>query len=88
MGDWITDREATAFANALLQGGAKLDVRDELLESTTLGWACRWGREGVVKALLDHGANPVEPDAKPWATPLAWAEVRGHTAIAQLLRTR
>lgn len=24
---------------------ARIDVRDELLQSTPLGWACRWGGE-------------------------------------------
>ena len=52
-----------AFATAALDAGARLDIRDELLESTPLGWACRWGRVGIVRLLLDRGANPVEADA-------------------------
>ncbi len=32
-----------AFATAVLDAGARLDIRDELLASTPLGWACRWG---------------------------------------------
>jgi ankyrin repeat protein len=58
----------------LLAAGAELGVRDELLKSTPLGWACRWGRVEVVRLLLDRGADPVEAEAEPWATPRAWAK--------------
>ena len=33
-----------AFATLLLDAGVRLDLRDNLLESTPLGWAYRWGR--------------------------------------------
>src|SRR5262249_26728148 len=49
------------------------------------GWACRWGRLEVVKLLLERGADPVEADAEPWATPRAWAEKMGHDAVLTLL---
>jgi ankyrin repeat protein len=74
-----------ALATMLLDAGARTDVRDRLLESTPLGWACRWGRTEIVKLLLSRGADPIEADAPAWATPMAWAEKRGHTAIVQLL---
>ena len=61
------------LATILLDAGARLDVRDTLLESTPLGWACRWGRVELVKLLLARGADPVERDAESWATPRAWA---------------
>ncbi|MGA7524889.1 MAG: hypothetical protein WBW84_20735 [Acidobacteriaceae bacterium] len=32
------------FAAMLIDHGARLDLRDDLLKSTPLGWACRWGR--------------------------------------------
>jgi hypothetical protein len=35
--------------------------------------------------LLERGADPVERDAPEWATPLAWANKRGHGEIAELL---
>ncbi|MBM3813444.1 MAG: hypothetical protein FJW20_17620 [Acidimicrobiia bacterium] len=57
-----------------------------LLKSTPLGWACRWGRLEVVRLLLQHGADPVERDAEPWASPMAWARKKGHTALLNLLR--
>ena len=75
-----------AFATMLLDAGARLDIRDNLLKSTALSWACRWGRIELVKLLLDRGADPVEADAEPWATPKAWAEKMGHTAVLALLR--
>jgi ankyrin repeat protein len=65
-----------------------MDIRDELLRSTALGWACRWGRLHFVKLLLERGADPIEKDAEPWATPRAWAEKRGHHAVLHLLRDR
>jgi ankyrin repeat protein len=74
MRDWITDEEVVQFATALLDAGARTDVRDDLLKSTPLGWACRWGRAGMVKLLLERGVDAVEADAGPWARPRAWAE--------------
>jgi ankyrin repeat protein len=85
MGDWIAEDEAEPFAQALLQAGAQTNLRDDILKSTPLGWACRWGRARVVEALLEHGADPEETDAEPWATPKAWAEKRNHTAILKRL---
>ena len=34
---------------------------------------------------MDRGADPVEPDAEPWATPRAWAEKMNHQAVLALL---
>ncbi len=77
--------ERARFAEMLLDAGARLDVRDEMLRSTPLAWAARWGRREMVELLLARGAPTNEPDAEPWATPLAWATKRGHTQIATLL---
>jgi ankyrin repeat protein len=73
------------LATILLDAGARLDVRDHLLKSTPLGWACRWGRVELAKLLLARGADPVEADAEPWATPRAWAEKMRHPEIVRLL---
>jgi ankyrin repeat protein len=82
----VTPEERARFAAMLLDAGARMDVRDRLLKSTPLGWACRWGRIELVKLLLDRGADPVEADAEPWATPMAWAQKMGHTEIVEILR--
>jgi ankyrin repeat protein len=73
------------LATILLDAGARLDVRDNLLKSTPLGWACRWGRVEMVKLFLAHGADPIEADAEPWATPRAWAEKMQRPEIVELL---
>ena len=86
MRDHIREDETGDLAEALLNAGAKVVVRDDLLKSTSLGWACRWGRVKVARLMLEHGTDPVEPDAEPWATPRAWAEKRGHAEITELLR--
>ena len=83
----LTSDERLAFASALLDAGARLDVRDNVLKSTPLGWACRWGRADMVDLLLERGADPMEADAEPWATPRAWAERMNHAAVlARLTR--
>jgi len=82
----MTTAERVGFASAILSKGARLDIRDYLLKSTPLGWACRWGQWPLVKLFLDNGADPVEPDAEPWATPMAWAKREGHTEIEEYLR--
>jgi ankyrin repeat protein len=80
--------ERLAFATILLEKGARLDARDDLLKSTPLGWACRWGRIELVNLLLARGADPVEADSEPWATPRAWAEKMNHHHVLEALQTR
>ena len=80
------EADRTRFAALLLDGGARLDLRDDLLESTPLGWACRWGRQELVELLIARGAPTSEPDAPAWATPLAWAKKMGHAVIERRLR--
>jgi ankyrin repeat protein len=81
----VTSEEAAAFARLLLEAGAATNLRDDLLKSTPLGWACRWGHVEIVQRLLERGADPIEADAEPWATPRAWAEKMGHAEISELL---
>jgi ankyrin repeat protein len=85
MGDWITEDEAAAFGRAALEAGARTDRRDEILSSTPLGWACRWGRVQLVRLLIEHGADPEENDADTWARPRSWARKMGHNEIVQAL---
>ena len=82
----VSDEHRITRATLLLDAGASLSKRDQLLKSTPLGWACRWGRIELVKLYLERGAGPVEADAEPWATPLAWATKGGHREIVELLR--
>jgi len=81
-----TEAERVRFAMMLLDHGARLDARDSLLQSTPLGWACRWGRKDLVELLIARGASVHESDAEPWATPLEWARKMGHVEVASLLR--
>jgi ankyrin repeat protein len=84
----MTPEERVAFATAILDRNARLDIRDHLLKSTPLGWACRWGHLPLVKLFLDRGADPVEADAEPWATPRRWAEKMNRTDVLAELRNR
>lgn len=82
----VSDEHRVTRATLLVDAGASLSKRDQLLKSTPLGWACRWGRTELVKLYLERGADSSEPDAEPWATPLAWATKGGHREIVELLR--
>jgi ankyrin repeat protein len=86
--DTLSEPARVRFAAMLLDHRARLDVRDDLLRSTPLGWACRWGRKAMVELLLARGAQAHEPDAEPWAAPLAWATKMGHLEIAAILQRR
>jgi len=81
----MTEPERETFARLLLDAGATFSARDQLLRSTPLGWAARWGRTGLVRLLLERGAPANEPEAESWATPLAWASRKGHHDIEALL---
>jgi ankyrin repeat protein len=83
----LTASDRLTLATVVLDAGARLDVRDDLLHSTPLGWACRWGRSELVTLFLERGADPLEPDAEPWATPLAWAEKMNRSGVLDVLRT-
>lgn len=84
---YVADEQRILAAIALLDAGASLTVRDSLLKSTPLGWACRWGRRELAELLLHRGADPREAGADPWATPMAWAAKGGHLEIVQMLRS-
>ncbi len=82
----LSGTERARFAAMLLDHGARLDLRDDLLKSTPLGWACRWGRKELAELLIARGAPVNEPDAESWATPLAWAEKMRQDAVLEVLR--
>lgn len=88
LGGEATAEQSPAFAAMLLDAGAKIDERDDILKSTPLGWACRWGRANLVSLLLARGADPIEANAEPWATPQAWAKKMGHGTVLEILQIR
>ena len=65
--------------------GATMDRRDDILNSTPLGWACRWGRLQLVRLLLEYGADREETNSEPWARPRSWALKLGHDDIVSAL---
>ena len=81
----VSDVERAQFAEMLIGYGARLNIRDDLLKSTPLGWACRWERRELAQTLMAHGAPVEEPDAEPWATPKAWAAKMKRDEIARML---
>ena len=80
----MTEPERITFATILLDYGADLDVIDELLQSTPLGWAIRWGKYDLARLYLERGADP-ELAGAGWATPLVWAQKKGDEATVDLI---
>lgn len=68
----------------LVQRGAPISATGR----TPLHLAAGAGELDVVKALLDHGADPAATDPEFHATPLQWAEFLRHPAVAEHLRRR
>ena len=82
----VGDEDRARFAAMLLDHGARLDLRDDLLKSTPLGWACRWGRPKLAALLIQRGAPVEEPGAEPWARPIAWARKMKRDNVLALLQ--
>jgi ankyrin repeat protein len=82
----VSDEDRARFAAMLIDFGANLALRDDLLKATPLGWACRWGRKAMAEVLIERGAPVDEPDAEPWATPKAWAQKMGRSDLLALLK--
>jgi ankyrin repeat protein len=82
----VSNADRARFASMLLDYGARLDLRDDLLKSTPLAWACRWGRKELVKLLIARGAAVNESDAESWTTPKAWAEKMKQDAVLAVLQ--
>ncbi len=77
--------DAPELIQLFIDHGADIDAVDEEDRSTPLGIAAREGQAEFVDLLLANGADPKAAGAN-WATPLAWAERRGHERIAAKLR--
>jgi len=69
----------------VIDHGANLNLRDDLLKSTPLGWACRWGQREMVELLIQRGAPVREEDTEPWSTPEAWTRKMDHPEILAIL---
>ncbi|MEM6393224.1 MAG: ankyrin repeat domain-containing protein [Planctomycetota bacterium] len=78
--------DGVRFATLLLDAGADPMLRDDLLCSTALGWACRYGRAELVELLLERGVPIEEPETPAWAQPRAWAKKMGQDAVSGFLR--
>jgi ankyrin repeat protein len=74
-----------ALSRVLIDHGADIDAIDRNLQSTPLGWRCRYGDRATAAYLLERGADPNGAGA-PGAKPLAWAERRGYGDIAEMLK--
>lgn len=72
-------------ARLLIDHGADVNYVDDEYRSTPLGYAARWGHAGMVRLLLERGADPNKSGA-PWSTPLAWARKKSQTEIEELLQ--
>ena len=77
----MTESERVAFATILLDYGADLDVMDELLQSTPLGWAARWGKYDLARLYLERGADPwiLDPAPLPPHGVIAGLEIDGQS---------
>ncbi len=73
-------------AEVLLDSGADIDALDLEHGGTPLAEAAREGQTEMVKFFLDRGANPNLPEESDWAKPRTWAEEKGHSEIADLIK--
>jgi ankyrin repeat protein len=75
-------------AKLLLEKGAELNVIPGGFDyaGTGLHYAALNGHRAMVEFLLDQGADRNVQDTKVGATAAGWAEYRGHTDLADLLR--
>ena len=80
-------KDSIELMRLFLEFGADIDAVDEEDRSTPLGIAAREGALERVELLLDAGADPSAAGA-PWATPAAWAERRGHSEVAEIIRKK
>lgn len=72
------------IADAMIDHGANLDERDDVLGLTPLGFGVRSNNRPFVELLLRRGARPNLQDDLPGVTPLAIALNKGFTEMANL----
>jgi len=73
------------IAEAIIEHGADLSARDDLMGLTPLGFAVRSNNIAYAELLLKKGASPNLPDDVPGLTPLSIAENKGFTKMMDLL---
>lgn len=79
------DTKSEKVLSLLLRGrGAGIESRDEETCATPLIWAASLGREGVVRMLLERGAN-IEAVNDLGMTALLEAASNGHVAVVRIL---
>ncbi|XP_065198833.1 ankyrin repeat domain-containing protein 17-like [Sycon ciliatum] len=71
-------------ANLLLDYGAEINAQSDSNKDSPLTFACRKGHHDVVESLLNRSAH-IEHCTKEGFTPLMFAALCGHTAVADLL---
>jgi hypothetical protein len=74
----LNEEGPARYAALLLDHGAKLEIKDENEGMTSLQWAARHGRQGLVELFLARGA-------KGKAKAKAKAEEHGFEGVARLL---
>ena len=80
----MTEEDRLQFASILLKYEVELNVIDDLLQSTPLGWAIRWERYELAKLYLENGADPQLPGAD-WALPSSWAKKKKNKKLMSLI---
>ena len=69
----------------LLARGAPVNEKDDRLGRTPLIMASMNGHAGIVKILLEKGADPNTADMEGW-TPIRYAHAYGYDEIVKMLR--
>jgi hypothetical protein len=80
---WAARLGQTKTVEALLEGGAEVDIKDNE-GLTALYWAARFGRREVIEKILDAGAE-VDVKDKDGLTGLYWAARQGYAEVLQKL---
>lgn len=83
---YVIMRDRPDMVEWALDHGADIEARDWEIESRPLAWAAHVGSVECVNVLLGRGARVTHPDDEPWNAPIARADKKGHTEIAELLR--
>jgi len=80
----MTEEDRLQFASILLKYDVELNIIDDLLQSTPLGWAIRWERYELAKLYLENGADPQLAGAD-WALPSSWAKKKKNKKLMSLI---